>query len=214
MMPSKWSCMCQSDKKDWVHLQSSEGRPRDTMYSTSQWCWTWSKKPLMSMARKEDTSLALRASWMSCISDVPASRQEEWVFPPNWVVGIRSSLLHSYRSLRVTTFSMSFPKHSMSWIGWCALVVEGSLPGLGTETMWDFFQRGWWYPKRTEARTITMNSSGLSGKFRLLLIFAERFSSFDYTTSIFLIQVSSHIHFTSISFTSRLNEPFKTKKTR
>ena len=35
-----------------------------------------------------------------------------------------------------------------------------------------------------------------------------------YTTSIFLIQVSTHIHFTSISFTSQLYKLFKTKKTR
>ena len=61
----------------------------------------------------------------------------------------------------------------------------------------------------------TKVGGNLSGKFRFYLSLQEySFKFLVYTTSIFLIQVTTRIHFTSLSSISRLNESLKTKETR
>ena len=56
---------------------------------------------------------------------------------------------------------------------------------------------------------------GMSGKFRLLLIFAEHSFKFRFIPLKFSLFKSQHTFiFTSISSIARLNEPFKTKNAR
>ena len=85
----------------------------------SRECESESKKPLMSMVRREKLCVGcfFLSLFMVDHRETPASAVEENGFPPNWLGGMMLLWTVSKEILFATIFSRSFEKHSRSEIG-------------------------------------------------------------------------------------------------
>ncbi|KAJ3816589.1 hypothetical protein F5880DRAFT_1494124, partial [Lentinula raphanica] len=93
--------------------------------SASKRSWlTKSKKPFMSNVRAVVTKPWFQAAWTSFVNVKIASVVEKPVRAPNCWFGIRSNSAARCWSLRATTFSSTFPRHSRRVISRYALGFE------------------------------------------------------------------------------------------
>ena len=61
------------DMNNFIHRHISRGKPISQVTLISLLWWTWSKKPLISTARKVEASFFFFAVWMLCRSEATAS---------------------------------------------------------------------------------------------------------------------------------------------